>query len=711
MRASTLIQKTLRVPAVDGPTGDGSAVARQLDAALLSVGFTASGELLTHLSGLEFGLAMDTAAETVGAVRELVGDHVRHNTYFIDFPHNVPDTVEFWTQCLIDTFGPEWTDPGEDVDLLTLPTYGRYQHTHAEMLARRTELLPSVRDRVTVLHLGGSLADETQRLYRTLAGSPTPLSETNLTLLGELAAECADGEQPAAIPVRENRALINTVLLDRGQPLLVDTVTDVLRVACAVSDGDVTLETPTRFRSFRRPERRALLGALDQVIAASPAKLADVGRYTEPWKRLGERLHPHEHPRFAHAQDVFAVARGDRTVRTTASRIEQAFSDGDLTAAVELLARTPGLLLRNVDRVLREATPAETDTTLAAVRDVLGDVSGRVILSLREHLLNRTEPDSARIFVNKWGRAWATADERNPLAPTVVARLAELLDDELARRLPSVDRLVVDPAVLDIAVPLSGKGHPNGIGVVPRGSWTPVDGELLRFFVHWRQRSQRTDFDLSVVLLDDDFQFAGQVSWTMLEDDDITHSGDVTSAADGASEFINVALSSVTARYVLPQVNVYAGEPFADVAESFFGFMTRDAEQAGAPFEPRTVRMKSDLRGTGRVALPLVFARDEAGAWSATWLHLFLNGEARFNRVEANATSTSLLAKTVLEHQYLTMAHLARLLRAKAGSYTPYHRGIELDGPVTFVGLDRPDGLPEGSDVYPVGRWSELIPE
>src|SRR5688572_33227041 len=77
-----IIQKTLRVPASTGAAGDGSAVARQLDAALLDAGFSASGALLSHVGALDGGPALDLAATVVAAVRELVGDHVRHNTYF-----------------------------------------------------------------------------------------------------------------------------------------------------------------------------------------------------------------------------------------------------------------------------------------------------------------------------------------------------------------------------------------------------------------------------------------------------------------------------------------------------------------------------------------------------------------------------------------------------------------------------------------------------
>jgi hypothetical protein len=76
-----IIQKTLRVPAGTGAAGDGTPIARQLDAALLDVGFSASRALLEHIGALAPAPAMDLAATVVSAVRELVGDHVQHNAY------------------------------------------------------------------------------------------------------------------------------------------------------------------------------------------------------------------------------------------------------------------------------------------------------------------------------------------------------------------------------------------------------------------------------------------------------------------------------------------------------------------------------------------------------------------------------------------------------------------------------------------------------
>ncbi|HEU5332652.1 MAG TPA: TerD family protein [Actinocrinis sp.] len=711
-----IIRRTLRVPAPSGPAGDGAAAARQFDAALLSVGFKASRELLEHLAALDPGAVIDTCVHALDAVRQLVGDHVEHNVYFRDFPSNVPDTVEFWLGLLAKAVARPKGAPGPaaiwlgGVNLLALPGYGTYQHSYAEMLAAHDELMPSVSDRVTVLHLGASLDEEVRAVYADLAGSPTPLAQDELDLLGLLAAWCADAPQPEAIPVRENRAVINRVRLAHGKPLLVDTVTDVLRLAAVLSGGDVSLREPTRLRSFARRDRRALLAALDDVVAANDAKLADVAAYREPWKRLGERLHPHEHPQWPHAAEVFAVARGEKTLQSLAYRVEYAFAGADLEQVIRLLSNAPGLLVRSLDRVARQASAEQAELLCTTLRGVADRVSGRVLLSLREHLDNRTDRDAARIFANGTGRAWVAADGRMPLAPSLVGRLAGIIDAELLRRMPVLGHLVVDPAVYDVAVPLSGKGAAPGFRILPRGSRSPVDGERLRFFVYWKQRAERTDYDLSALLLNADFSTLGWLSFTDLSGYGGAHSGDITEAPEGASEFIDLDLSKVDAAYVVPQVNVYCGEGYDEIEEAFFGYMLRERAAKGRPFEPRAVRMKSDLRGTGRVALPVMFGRGRDGCWSATWTQLFLRGAAWRNQVETNRLSTSLLARSVMERRYLPMRYLIDLLRISAESFSEYGDGLKLDGPVTYVGLERPDDLPDGSEVYALDRLNALVP-
>jgi hypothetical protein len=72
-----------------------------------------------------------------------------------------------------------------------------------------------------------------------------------------------------------------------------------------------------------------------------------------------------------------------------------------------------------------------------------------------------------------------------------------------ASRVPAAGHLVVDPAVAGVALPLSGKTVAPGLGMLPRGSVSPADGEWLRFFVYWRQKARRADYDLSALMLDE----------------------------------------------------------------------------------------------------------------------------------------------------------------------------------------------------------------
>src|SRR6185437_12333327 len=605
-----VIVRHRRVPLPAPVPGNGATVTRQLDAALASAGFKLSRGLFEELSRRETGQVLDIGVSVLAAARAMAGDHVRHNPYFRDFPFNVPATLEFWAELteralatgIIPGSGAfVHIGDGELVEagsLLSLPGYGTVQHTYEDMLAAHEALAASAGDRITLLHAGGTPGAEARALYLELAGSRVPLAGEDLALLQALAAEFARfpsaGPPPARVPVRENRAVINAVALAAGQPLLADTVTDVLRLAAAVSGGDVTLESATRFRSFGRPQRRILLAALDAVVRDNPAKLADVAAHGEPWKRLGERLHPHEHGQFPHAARVFAVARGEERIPSLASQAERALRDGGAGPAARRLASAPGLLFRSLDRLLRSAredgaredgaredgTAADRAVILEVAAQAAPAVSGRVLLSVREHFQNRGADDAAglpRIFANRKGRAWVTPERRPGIDRETRRDVLALLDAAVAARMPMGGRVIVDPAVRGVALPLSGKPAAPGLGVMPRGSVSRIAGDeqdVLSFFVYWRQRAQRTDYDLSALMVTADFARSDYVSWQAYHSADaaVTYSGDVTSAPDGATEFISCDLRRMSMPVVIPQVNVYAGEPFDEAAEVFFGY-------------------------------------------------------------------------------------------------------------------------------------------
>jgi hypothetical protein len=345
-------------------------------------------------------------------------------------------------------------------------------------------------------------------------------------------------------------------------------------------------------------------------------------------------------------------------------------------------------------------------------------VSGRVLLSVREHFANRALRRDLRLFPNRKGRAWVTPDTRDPLDPALLAEVAGLLDSAIGERIPSVRHLVVDPAILGVALPLSGKAAAPGLGVLPRGSVSPLNQELLRFFIYWRQHQQRTDLDLSTIYLNERFAPVGHVSYTSLRALGGWHSGDITDPPpEGATEMIDlnlpqIATSAASVRYIVPQVYVYSGEGFDEVDEVFFGYMSRGADQLGQPYEPRTVRMKSDLRGSGKVAAPLIFVRADDGTWQGKWMHLYTRGHAAFNQVEGTKVTASLLAQSIVQREYLPVRYMVDQMVARATAFS-WHEDwsrMALLGPVTYIGLEVPEGLPEGSRSYTLRNLAELIP-
>ena len=712
-----IIKRTLKIPVLlQHVPGNGSTITRQLDSTLMSVGFKLSKNAFEYFNTLSAESTNNSVINILETVKELVGDHVRHNAYFIDFPKNVPDTIEFWAECITDALlNPESAEKISYqlqtgiINLLDLPKYGKYQHSYEDLITAHEQIIPLIKDRITILHLGKTLPEESKDLYRSLAESPIPLNENDLTLLQELANVCLIDPQPLSIAMRENKAVINKVRLENDHTLLTDTPTDILRLSCLLSDGDVTLVEKTKFKSFPRHIRRKLIQELDNIIKKSPDKLGDINRYCEQWKRLGERLHIYEYKQWSHAQDVLNVARKDKRVYSIAGKIEDAFAEGNIDKSISLLSNFPGMFFRNLDRLLLLAQSKGAESLFKILPKIVSKVPTRIILSVKEHLENRLFSKNKRIFINKKSTVWVVDENRALLSPIDIGKVFATFDKEILDRLQPIKSLIVDKEVLNIAIPLSNKNKSDGYTVMPRGSIMPITGSILRFFIYWKQKSITTDYDLSAIMLDENFQSINHLSYTEIKTYDGRHSGDITQAPKGASEFIDINLSETKCKYIIPSVNVYSGESFIDVDESFFGFMQRTPEQKGMPYEPTTVKTKFDVRGKGKVALPLVFIRDGKNNWSAKWLNIYLNGMPSMNRVETNKQTTSLLIRSIIEREYLYMNYVISLLRQKAKTFS-WYEGQELKDVDTFIGVEASEKISKDTTVFTLNNLQDLLP-
>ena len=194
----------------------------------------------------------------------------------------------------------------------------------------------------TRLDLGEDPTTEARALFASLGNRKQALSPDDrdalLTILREHGARVL-GWLPAAIPVRENVALVFGTLFqscDPGEVLphaqrFMTTATDVLRFVAVLSGTDGSLQPETVFRRVEatlerpitapvhvrrfktaklpRPLRRALLAILEGM---DPDRLVeDMLRHRSTWVWVGEFLHPHEYAkRFPNVARAFQVVRG-----------------------------------------------------------------------------------------------------------------------------------------------------------------------------------------------------------------------------------------------------------------------------------------------------------------------------------------------------------------------------------------------------------------
>lgn len=560
-------------------------------------------------------------------------------------------------------------------------------------------------ERLRVLSLGGDLAarraDAAAELGVLLART-TALSPQDSDDLAVLLDQAGDRGQlswlPETVPGRETKARVLAWLLadPRAFPVTLpavaaalSTATDVLRLLSVRSGGDPGLTDVPRLTAVPRPLRRTLLGALDGLDPVLVAE--DMRRHRRRWIAAGEVLHPFEHAaRHPRAALAFAALRGFRPhddalsagLRATAAgipgatadaggvrlpvwaaRVEAALAGGDVPGAVALLARRPGELVRRLDHLLRLAGPDDAGTVLAALGTALPAVAPAVLLSALGSVRTRTAPHEARVFFPKGGAAktYLAADERAVLAPDVAERAAALLTGEVLRRAgqsPAVDVAVVDAELDGLIAPFAERTASRALVTLPRGSELPVaPGRTVRLFLHWMESpaSGRTDLDLSVALLDADWEHIGTCDYTHLRyrGTAAVHSGDLTSAPAprGASEFVDLDLEQLAAagvRYAVGVVFSFNSVPFAELAEAFAGVMVRDEPgRRGPVFDPRQVEQRFDLTAAAKACVALVL---DVQTRTMRWLDIVQGVTGTHHAVHRHADTLTALGRHLTAH-------------------------------------------------------------
>ncbi len=622
------------------PDGTGSTpitVLAALQKNLESLGFLLSERVIERLKALD-PLKVDSFYQRlVKELRALVGAHREFKPFYPNFPHQVMEMSE--AALYFNAIMHYWT--------------GFRPRTEKEP---RPELEDKPKYRI--IDLGTK--EDYEGIFTLLAKSKAPYSPQDKEDVKWFVSQYRAGIRklmPDTIPCKENLAYLGAELIRNAPevaPLLdahVKTATDVLRIAVALSDGDVSLAIACKFGKFRRADRARLLGWVERA----ESRTEDMLRWKPRWIRLGERLHPGEYAtRFPKTAAAFDVIRNDRPFSTFNGRVETALVKRDTGAVLALLDTRPGELARRLDHLARiSQNPPDVASRFAARAE---KVSTPVLLQVLTHFRHRGTPAALRAFFPKGELAnlFATEKPLPALPGDTAAALVAVCERTLLERfakLPPLGTCYLDPRLKNYLVPFSQRSASKALRTLVRGSRLPLpECHTLRFFVWWKNGNSRVDIDLSAAMYDTNYGYIDTLAYYNLKNFGAHHSGDITDAPKGAAEFIDVDLARCAegkVRYVVMSLSSYTQQPYCDLPECFAGWMARQKPNSGEIFEPKTVVDKVDIASNTKMCLPAIF---DLAAREVIWADIALATHPRFaNNVHNHLSGVSLMLRALTQ--------------------------------------------------------------
>ena len=648
---------------------DNHSITLSLNAEMMNLGFVMSKELFESIETLSVSNITELAQVVIKELQILKGADVVHQPMYPNFPEQVMASTDL--ELYFNALNHYWSN-------------GLWQpqtQIQAKPFAFETTKLREI-----------SMADENalKGIFTQFLKSNDSLSEEDKATIEWFMLNYPQSELsfPDEIPFQENKSVVAAIVLAQDKDItpLVENTTDVLRIVTYLSEGDMSLASNTKFISLPRNLRKELTKQLERVISEE-----DIGRHKNKWKALLHGLHVGDYSR-----KVFAVAkklRNNEPLESFYGRLEYLLNINDINAAVCLLKTRPSEFARRLDHILRLSSPTkkqrlarlleknETNTKQEMVihefLSVSEKVPTRVLLQLLGHFGRRKVNADKRVVFPKGNtqKAVVLRETLKALDKNSVESLNSGIKATLTKRFSELDRLGkvwIDPDLMDCPLPSQQRSASEGLINVARGTRLPIaeahEKDTLRFFIYWVGQ----DIDLSATFHREDFSMMENISYTNLRSKGFNacHSGDITSAPHGASEFIDVTIDGALkkgARYLTMNVLVFSGPTFDKHETCFAGWMMRSKPNSNEVFDAKTVEQKIDVRANSRNVIPVVFDLLER---KAIWTDISTSSKTYYggNNVESNRASIQETLEAVIDSNHkLTLYELFELHTSARG--------------------------------------------
>lgn len=445
---------------------------------------------------------------------------------------------------------------------------------------------------------------------------------------------------------------------------------DVLRIAAAMSGGDVSLATVSRYKSFNRTERRFMLS----LIESFPSIAEAMSKNREEWKRLGEKLHPGEYrAKYPKTYEAFSLIRANAYIETFESKLQLLMKQP--VRVMELcqhMAKRPGIYARNLDFALRNCKDFfSAYAVVSYFESVAASVDTRVLMQTLNHFRNR----DIGIQVATGKKSGASTHIKEKEVASIPKQIIDAVEKSLRNVISSQMRacagkkIYVDPDSMKgqkIVFPVNARQMSVGERVYSSGSAMPIpaDMDIVRAFLYWkgddnggRGYDSDIDLDLSVMFLDEHFNAVDTVAYfnPACRIVDGIHSGDRRySGKDGAVEYVDFSLNTAQQNgvsYAVVAVNSYSGSMFSELATAFCGWMSRDG-MTGEQFEPQTVQNRFDLTSNSREQASVLI---DIANRKCFIVDMALHQIARYGNIADAQSEIENVAKFIVQDKSLTL--------------------------------------------------------
>lgn len=458
----------------------------------------------------------------------------------------------------------------------------------------------------------------------------------------------------------------------------IKTATDLLRVMDVLNGGDASLKT-FNYKKLNRQTRRYIMGLLNTINPYIASE--DMFRNETYWNGLVQVIHPFERRfnKYSKSQKAFKLfVKGDKghtylSKQTELMKSVSIKSDkSKLEELVKLMKTRPSEFARNVDFLLKHSKGDVelSRDVLSTFDEVIGEVSNLVLHQMNKHFMNY---DKSSLVETRLGHHPVNVKE-DRLDDYDVFIIQGVINRELSKRFSKeseLGKVYLDSQLKQINLPLSLRtSSVKSSNVLTRGSKMPLKGkDKLRLFTRWKNNSywQHIDVDLSAMFLREDFSKYGEIAYynQRIGGLDITHSGDITSAPNGAFEFIEVNKKDVLnkgIRYIVMSLIVYSGDNFKGIEESTAGWVEFDADEninmklhEVATFNKDSLRNQFDIVSDSKSVVPMIVDLEKDMMY---WTDIYLTNQNSYQRIEDLTTGVRDIVKYFKETDNLTVYDL-----------------------------------------------------